>query len=271
MKIETRNLVYEYSSTSRAIDSVNLSIEGNEPVAIIGQNGAGKTTLVKHFNGILRPTSGTVLVNNTDINRRDTADWAATVGYVFQNSDDQLFLESVRKEFVFGPEQIGMEQSYIDNRIDNIANLVGLSGKLDTHPFDLSPTEKKFCAIGSVLMMNPEIVIFDEPTCGQDKIGNERLRHIIRAMIDDDKLCITVSHDMKFVAENFSRVIVMCSGKILLDEKTTKVFSRPDILQRTYVAPPPITRVAQGAGFKETVVTMPAFISAFNKERSQNG
>lgn len=201
MKIELKNMKHVYPTGDEALKGINLVIEGTEPVAIIGQNGAGKTTIVKHFNGILRPTSGEVLINGEDINNRSTAKWSKEVGYVFQNPDDQLFLESVRKEFEFGPKQIGMPEDEIQKRIEWVAELVGLKDKLDMHPFDLTSTEKKFCTIGAIIMMDPKAVIFDEPTCGQDVAGNIRLREIIRQLKEDGKLCITISHDMKFVVE----------------------------------------------------------------------
>ena len=113
MKIELQALEHAYPGGDKALDGVDLTLDGNEPVAIIGQNGAGKTTLVKHFNGILRPTGGKVLIDGIDVNERSTAEWSRSVGYVFQNPDDQLFLESVRKEFEFGPRQIGMSDQDI--------------------------------------------------------------------------------------------------------------------------------------------------------------
>ena len=113
MRLELKGMKHVYPTGDEALKGIDLVIEGNEPVAIIGQNGAGKTTLVKHFNGILRPTSGQVLVNGEDINSRSTAQWSKTVGYVFQNPDDQLFLDSVRKELEFGPRQIGMDEDRI--------------------------------------------------------------------------------------------------------------------------------------------------------------
>ncbi|RBP97917.1 ABC transporter [Bifidobacterium aemilianum] len=262
MKIELQELVHSYPSGDRALDGVNLTFEGQEPVAIIGQNGAGKTTLVKHLNGILRPSSGHVLIDGTDIETASTAKWSAKLGYIFQNPDDQLFLESVRKEFEFGPRQIGMGQEEIDRRMERVADLVGLTGKLDTHPFDLGPTDKKFCTIGAVLMMNTQVVIFDEPTCGQDKAGNERLGRIIAELGRQGRLCIAISHDMKFVSTNFSRVVLMCQGKVLLDGPKDQVFSQESVLKQAYVTPPPLTRVAQESGLDRPVFTVPAFIEA---------
>ena len=215
MKIELQALEHAYPGGDKALDGVDLTLDGNEPVAIIGQNGAGKTTLVKHFNGILRPTGGKVLIDGIDVNERSTAEWSRSVGYVFQNPDDQLFLESVRKEFEFGPRQIGMSDQDIAHRVDSIAELVGLTKKLDVHPFDLTPTEKKFCTIGAV--------------------------------------------------------IVMYHGRVLLDGQAREVFAQTDTLRRSFVTPPPVTRVAQGAGLKETVFSVPAFINAIAQERNHRG
>ena len=267
MKIELKELRYVYPSGEEALKGVNLIIEGTDPVALIGQNGAGKTTVVKHFNGILRPVSGEVLINEERIQMRSTAQWSKKIGYVFQNPDDQLFLESVRKEFEFGPKQIGMPAKQMKERLEWTADLVGMSGKLDTHPFDLTLAEKKFCAIGAVIMMNPDVVIFDEPTCGQDVQGNLRLRRILQTLKEKGKLCITISHDMKFVADNFKRIVVMRRGEVILDGSAGEVFAQTDILKKCFVVPPPITRVAQGAGLEQTVFTTEAFMEALENER----
>ena len=267
MKIELKHMGYMYPTGDEALKEINLVIEGTDPVAIIGQNGAGKTTIVKNFNGILRPTSGDLLINGESIGKRSTAKWSKEVGYVFQNPNDQLFLESVKKEFEFGPQQIGISKKEIKYRVQWVAELVGLSDKLDMHPFDLTSTERKFCTIGAVLMMNPNVIIFDEPTCGQDVEGNLRLRRIIRELREKEKLCITISHDMKFVVDNFKRVIVMCKGQVLLDGSTEEVFGQVETLKKSFVTPPPITKVAQGVGFNKTVFTTEAFIKIFEEER----
>ncbi len=269
MTIELIDLEHTYPTGDRAVADVSLRLGGTEPVAIIGQNGSGKTTLVKHFNGILRPTGGRVVVDGVDIEEYSTAQWAKTVGYVFQNPDDQLFSESVRAEFVFGPRQIGMSKRRIHERLDYVAELVGLGRKLDTHPYDLTATEKKFCTIGAVLMMDPKVIVFDEPTCGQDVAGNRRLEHIVTELRATGKLCVTISHDMKFVTGNFARTIVMSSGKILIDGPTRAVFARPDILRQSYVSPPPITRVAQAAGVRGTPFTVEELVHNIQYGRNQ--
>jgi len=219
MKIELQALEHAYPGGDKALDGVDLTLDGNEPVAIIGQNGAGKTTLVKHFNGILRPTGGKVLIDGIDVNERSTAEWSRSVGYVFQNPDDQLFLESVRKEFEFGPRQIGMSDQDIAHRVDSIAELVGLTKKLDVHPFDLTPTEKKFCTIGAVIMMDPSVVIFDEPTCGQDASGNARLARIIERLKAQQE-------EMGHKQEQMRKEITLLTTRLSEKEAELKVLQR---------------------------------------------
>ncbi len=270
MKVEIENLVFCYPTGERAIDGVSLTISGTEPVAIVGQNGAGKTTLVKHLNGILSPTSGTVLIDGVDVTTRPTSQWAQVVGYVFQNPDDQLFAHTVADELRFGPRQIGLEKAEIERRMQEVAEMVGLAGDLLRHPYDLTSTEKKFCTIGSVLMMEPDLVVFDEPTCGQDTAGRKRLDAIVGKLREKGVLCITISHDMKFVAANFGRVIVMNEGRALLDGSAREVFAQPEVLKAAFVSPPPVTRVAQSAGVCGTPFEVRELIWNINKmKRSQ--
>ncbi|MCL2018946.1 MAG: energy-coupling factor ABC transporter ATP-binding protein [Oscillospiraceae bacterium] len=253
MKIEVQDLIHTYPSGETALNGISLVIEGTTPVAVAGQNGSGKTTLVKHFNRILSPTKGRVLIDGVSTTERSTAQWAKKIGYVFQNPDDQLFLNSVRKEFEFGPKRTGIPPEKIEKMLPIVADLCGLGDKLEIHPFDLTATEKKFCTIGSVMMIDPNVVIFDEPTCGQDIEGNNRLISIIRYLRNNGKLCITISHDMKFIAKNFERVVVLCKGQVLTDGFCKDVFAKPTILSQSFVSPPPICRVALGMGLKQSV------------------
>lgn len=268
MKIAINDLVFEYAAGQRALDGVNLTIEGTEPVAIIGQNGAGKTTLVKQLNAILRPTSGSISINGVDTSEYSCAQWSARVGYVFQNPDSQLFLETVRREFEFGPLSLGHSREMIDELLPRVAELCGLAEYLDENPADLSPSQKKFCAMGSVLMMRPEVVIFDEPTCGQDMAGIRRLEHIIRGLHDEGKLCITISHDVKFVTRCFPRVVVMCQGRVLDQGPTEEVFSHVGLLKKSFVIPPPVARVASAAGLGESVFSVNDLVERVEEERN---
>ena len=268
MKIEVNELCHEYPSGNIALSGISTFFEGIEPIAIIGQNGAGKTTFVKHLNGLLRPINGEILIDGESITSHTTAFWSRKIGYVFQNPDNQLFLESVKKEFEFGPKQQGVSKKEIDERLRRIADLVGLTDKLSVHPFDLNATEKKFCTIGSVLMMNPAMIILDEPTCGQDLEGNQRLARIINALKENNQLCITITHDMKFVVKNFDELIVMAKGQILKRGSKEEIFSSPEILQTSYVSPPPITRIGQTLGLKKTVFNKQEFNQRFEEKRT---
>lgn len=270
MSIAIHNLVFEYDAGRRALDGVDLEIDGTEPVAILGQNGSGKSTLVKHLNAILRPTSGSVSINGHDTSELSCAEWAAHVGYVFQNPDNQLFLETVRREFEFGPLSLGMARGKIEALEPVVADICGLTSKLDENPADLSPAERKFCAIGSVLMMQPDVVILDEPTCGQDIEGTQRLEKIIRGLHKQGRLCITISHDVKFVARCFPRVVVMRGGKVIDQDSTREVFMHADLLRSSFVAPPPVTRVAKEAGLRSYVSEVDELLGLINKERKHN-
>lgn len=271
MKIEIRDLRHTYPTGDEALKGLSFIMDGPQPVAIIGQNGSGKTTLVKHFNGILRPTGGDVLINGERINSRSTAQWSKVVGYVFQNPDDQLFLDTVRKELEFGPRKIGLPEERIAAQVDFAAELCGLQDHLDRHPFDLTSTQKKFCTIASIMTMDPEALVFDEPTCGQDVRGIERLHKIVSTLKEMGKLCITISHDMKFVVRDFSRIIVLCQGRVILDGRAEQVFARPEELAQSFVSPPPITKVAQGIGLDTTAFTIDSFMEAFERQRKQSG
>ncbi|MHC5228713.1 energy-coupling factor ABC transporter ATP-binding protein [Enterococcus sp. LJL99] len=266
MLVELRDVKYTYPSGEEVLKGVSFKINTTDPVAIIGQNGAGKTTTVKHLNGLLRPTSGEVIIDDIAIQKRKTAEWAKTIGYVFQNPDNQLFLDSVKKEFEFGPKQLKMPKHEITERLTWVAELMGLAHKLSVHPFDLTATEKKFCTIGSVLMMNPKIIIFDEPTCGQDCAGTKRLRTIIQEITKKNILCITISHDMKFVTENFERIIVMKKGKVILDGEKALVFKETEKLASSYVSPPPITRLGQLMGLNQLAFNADEFIKIVEEE-----
>lgn len=270
MRIEFKKLTHRYPSGELALNGIEAVFETSEPLAIIGQNGAGKTTLVKHLNGLLHPTAGELLLDGESIAAHTTAHWSHQIGYVFQNPDNQLFLESVKKELEFGPKQQGIAKKEINARLQVVAELIGLADKLAVHPFDLNATEKKFCAIGSILMMQPAVVILDEPTCGQDAAGNQRLTEIIDFLKKNQQLCITITHDMKFVVQNFEQVMVMAKGQILKMGTKAEIFYDQTTLQASYLTPPPITRVAQALQLDEPVFTQADFAASFARRQQDS-
>ena len=262
MKIEISNLHFSYPNGVQALSGISLAIEPGEQVAIVGQNGAGKTTLVRHFNGLLQPTSGEVKVGDWDTRNYSVAKLAARVGYVFQNPDEQLFSRDVKTEVAFGPKNLGYPKEQVEVLVNEALAMTELSDKTETNPYDLSATWRKMVAIASVIAMDTPIVIFDEPTTGQDAVNIARIANVIKTLRERGRTVVTITHDIDFCAENFERVIAMSQGQILLDGKANEVLGQEEILARTYVDPPQLTRLGKRMGFKETVRNEEEFLAA---------
>jgi energy-coupling factor transport system ATP-binding protein len=265
MKITIEDLHFTYPNGPQALCGVSLTIDTDEPVAIIGQNGAGKTTLVKHFNGLLQPTRGRVLIGDWDTTEHSVARLASRVGYVFQNADEQLFSKNVEAEVAFGPKNLDFDPERVRSLVQDALALTDLSDKSKTNPYDLSATWRKMVAIASVIAMDTPIIIFDEPTTGQDAVNVARIAHVIRELRRRGKTVIAITHDIDFCAENFERVIVMSQGKILLDGRANDVLGEEEILASTYVDPPQLTRLGKRLGFNETVRNEDQFLNALKR------
>ena len=265
MRIEIKDLQFSYPNGVQALRDISLSIEAGEQVAIVGQNGAGKTTLVRHFNGLLQPTSGEVRIGDWDTCTYSVAKLASRVGYVFQNPDEQLFSRDVKTEVAFGPKNLGFNVEQVQSRVDEALMMTELTDKTETNPYDLSPTWRKMVAIASIISMDTPIVIFDEPTTGQDASNIARIANVIKVLRERGKTVITITHDIDFCAENFERVIAMSQGTVILDGKANDVFGEDEILATTYVDPPQLTRLGKRLGFKETVRNEDEFLIALNR------
>lgn len=268
MNIRINQLHFTYPSGVEAIQGITLAIEQGEQVAIVGQNGSGKTTLVKHFNGLLKPTSGEVHVGDWLTAEHSVAQLASRVGYVFQNPDEQLFTKTVEEELRFGPKNLGYNEKKINRLVKFALQITDLEGKEDTNPYDLSPTWRKMVALGSIITMDTPIVIFDEPTTGQDAVNIARIRDVVNALSNQGKTVITISHDIDFCAENFQRVIALRGGKVLLDGSARDVFQEQDLLATTCVDPPQITRLGAALALPETVTTITDFLQAVQSQRN---
>lgn len=261
MDIEIRDLHFTYPGGVQALVGVSLQIGPGEQVAIVGQNGAGKTTLVKHLNGLLKPTSGVVRVGDWDTREHPVAQLAHRVGYVFQNPDEQLFSKNVETEVAFGPRNLGFDGEQVRRLVQDALGMTGLSDKTETNPYDLSPTWRKMVALASVIAMDTPIVVFDEPTTGQDAISIARIANVIKVLHERGKTLITISHDIDFCAENFARLIAMAQGKVLLDGKTNEVLDQDEVLATTYVDPPQLTRLGKRLGFRRAVRNQEEFLA----------
>jgi energy-coupling factor transport system ATP-binding protein len=252
--IRTEGLVHVYDGATRALDGVDLAIARGERIAIVGQNGSGKSTLVRHFNGLLRPTEGRVLVDETDVAGRRVAHLAATVGLAFQDPDRQIFAGKVRTEVAFGPRNLGQRGPELEGAIDAALVATGLDKDAETNPYDLGYSRRKLLALASILAMGTPIVVLDEPTTGQDARGVERIHRIVAELSAAGRTVVAISHDMRFVAEAFERVIVMRDGRIVLDGSPADVFAEAawPTLASTFLEPPLAARIGARLGLGST-------------------
>ncbi|MGA2973497.1 MAG: energy-coupling factor transporter ATPase [Candidatus Bathyarchaeia archaeon] len=244
--IMINDLWHTYPDTKNpAISGITLGIKRGEMVAIIGQNGSGKSTVVKHLNGLLKPTRGTVVVDGTDTRTNTVAELSKKVGYVFQNPDNMLFSENLESEVSFGLKNLGLKEEEIQNRISTVLETMNLVSLRKENPRFFSLSDRARSAIASVVAMKPEAIILDEPTTGQDFSEALEIMEFMQKMNRLGNTVIFVTHNMELVAHYAKRVIVLCEGKVLLDGTPKYVFSRPDTLSKTYLHPPQITCFAQ--------------------------
>jgi len=254
-ELAVEGLVHVYREGGiRAVDGVDLRIGSGERVAIIGQNGSGKTTLVRHLNGLLRPSEGRVLVDGVDAAGLTVAQLARSVGLVFQDPDRQIFAGSVRAEVEYGPRNLGMRGEALGSAVESALAAVGLEPEARTNPYDLGASRRKLLALASVLAMRTKVLVLDEPTTGQDERGVEQVRAVIAGAHGEGRTVIAISHDMRFVAEAFERVVVMRAGRIVLDGSPERVF-RGDAwgaLASTFLEPPLAAVIGERLGLGST-------------------
>jgi energy-coupling factor transport system ATP-binding protein len=247
-------LVHVYPGGTRALDGVDLAIAPGETVAIVGQNGSGKSTLVRHFNGLLRPTEGRVLVDGRDAAGVRVAHLAATVGLAFQDPDRQIFARTVKTEVAFGARNLGRTGAELDAAVAAALAATGLEGEAATNPYDLGYSRRKLLALASILAMETPVVVLDEPTTGQDARGVDRVERIVADLAAAGRTVVAISHDMRFVAEAFGRVVVMRDGRIVLDGAPDEVFAEAawPTLASTFLEPPLAARVGARLGLGAT-------------------
>jgi energy-coupling factor transport system ATP-binding protein len=249
MAITLSNASFEYANGSLAVDRVSLTVAAGERLAIVGQNGAGKTTTVKLMNGLLKPTSGSVTVDGVDTLGQTTAATARRVAYVFQNPDDQIFGSTVQEELEYLGRRAKWDTDVLEDRVSRAARLAGLESVLDENPSDLPPAIKKFVAIGAVLVGDAKYLILDEPTAGLDMRGLHLLNEMIDKLESEGTAVVTITHDMRFVADSFRRVVVMANRQVLADGDVESVFAADAILHAAKLQRPVGARIARELGF----------------------
>jgi energy-coupling factor transport system ATP-binding protein len=241
--IEAENVHYSYASKVEALRGVSLTIKDGEFVAIMGQNGAGKSTFVKHFNGLLKPSMGTVKINGVETTKSSVATLARNVGFVFQNPDHQLFSETVEEEISFALKNFGFKPEVIEQQVTWALELLSIAQYRKTSPFLLSGGERKRVALASVLAWDPQTLILDEPTIGQDHEQKEKLRQFIMQLQTQKKTVVAVTHDVEFVAECNPRVVLMKEGKIVADGEGKEILTDPAMLELSSIVLPQIAQV----------------------------
>ncbi|MGN1305513.1 MAG: energy-coupling factor transporter ATPase [Oscillospiraceae bacterium] len=249
--IKTENLTYTYSIGTpfekTAVDNVNLEIEEGELVGIIGHTGSGKSTLIQHLNGLIKPTSGKVLIDGQDIWSKDVKlrDVRFNVGLVFQYPEYQIFEETVYKDIAFGPKNMGLDDKEIEKRIYEITDLLGLGREnLKKSPFELSGGQKRRVAIAGVMAMQPKVLILDEPTAGLDPKGRDVILEQIKEYHRKTKSTVLlVSHSMEDVARFATKILVMNHAKIFCYDTPPKVFMQAEELTKIGLSVPQVTKV----------------------------
>jgi len=274
--LEIKNVDFRYyEDDPLALEDVNLSVRKGEVVGIIGQNGAGKTTLMKCITGILTPSRGSIRILGTDLAQMDAIGVAKRVGLILQHPDNQLFEMSAAEEIGFALKNLKLEESEIQHRVDETLKLVGLEGERETYPFNLGMADRRKLAVAAIYAMHPEILIFDEPTTGQDYRGRYQLCDLALRLHKLGTTILMISHDMTLIARYTKRTVVMGKAKILLDAATREVFSGKNraILESTFLSPPPIARLAQslqGDGVPQDVLTVEEALNALTGEVVEN-
>jgi energy-coupling factor transport system ATP-binding protein len=269
-EIAARGLVYRYQGGPEVLRGVDLTVRPGEALAIVGQNGSGKTTLAKHLNGLLRPDGGSVEIDGRDIRSVAVGSIARTVGFVFQNPDDQLFNRSVEREVSFGPRNLRFDGRLTRELVDRALELTGLSGVREVNPYDLGLSIRKLVALASVLAMEPAVLVLDEPTTGQDGPGVDRIGSIVDACRRAGRTVIAISHDMEFAAEHFERIVVMRDGGIVADGTPEEVFAADQavLLASTGLVPPVAARIGARLGLGSTP-TPAALVEAVERQLSR--
>jgi energy-coupling factor transport system ATP-binding protein len=273
MNITVENIDFTYPGGANALRDVSLLIRSGEAVAIIGENGAGKTTLVKHFNGLLKADKGTVLIGSEDeawdTRHFSVAKMAARVGFVFQNPDDQIVERTVQAEVAFGPRHLGLTEDEAAGVVETALAQVGLTAEAGSHPYDLTASQRKLVTLASVLAMRTPIVIFDEPTMGQDARSIGIIGRIIENLKSEGRTVVIITHDIDFCARHFERIVVMGGGRVLIDGPAGEVLAQAELLATTNVEPPQLVRLAQALGLSGAPLTMEQFVAALGRSVNQ--
>lgn len=243
-KVVFEDIWFNYRSGTPVLKGINLEIKKGEFIALVGSNGSGKTTLLGCLIGFIKPSRGRILIDGQDIKNLSVAELAVKVGYLFQNPDLQLFTDTVAQEVGFGLKNRSQAAVDINKNVAQALEIMELSEYRDRHPHSLSRGQRQRLAVASIISMEQDIIVLDEPTSGQDRGHLNKFLCQIKKLNDAGKTIIMITHDMNIVAEYARRTVVMDEGKILMDGSTREVFSRPEILKKASIEPPLLARIS---------------------------
>ena len=252
--IEVKDLHFYYNPEVEILHGINMDIYDGEFLSIVGQNGSGKTTIVKTFNGLHKPTGGSVIVKGVDTKNATVAKLSRSVGYCFQNPDHQIFSSVVRDELTYGPKNVGMPQEEIDKIVDEVAKMIGIEDILDENPYNLSKGQRQQIAVAAILTMQPDVIVVDEPTTGQDPRQSHQMMDMVKKLNTDyGKTIVVITHDMSIAAEYSDRIITMHNGTIIAQGTPREVFKEEEMLNSSNLEPPQVTRLLKRAGITDPV------------------
>lgn len=264
-EIALEGVLFAYPNGADVYPEPGLTLALEKGVtALVGENGAGKTTLTKLLNGLLRPRAGKVTVSGIDVADVTVATMARTLGYCFQNPDDQLFERTVKQEVSFGPRVLKRTPEETERGVAAALRACGLDGREDVHPHDLGLSERKWVAIASALAVEPRVVVLDEPTLGQDSPSRDRLKTLVRQLGADGRAVLVVTHDMDFVGEVCASTVVLSHGQVLYSGPTAGAFRDEAVVKEAGIEPPHVTSLARSLGLGECV-NEAAFLAAWRR------
>jgi cobalt/nickel transport system ATP-binding protein len=226
--VKIEQLGFSYPDGTAALDNVSIAIKQSEKVGIVGANGAGKSTLVNHLNGYFLAQKGTIQINGIPLSKETQEEIRRHVGVVFQNPDDQLFMTRLYDDVAFGPKNLGMSADVIGKAVEKALRELGLWEMRDKPPMHMSQGQKRFAAFATVLVMEPSIIVVDEPTSDLDPRNRRKLIRLMNAL---QSTCIAVSHDLDFIWDTCGRVLVMSAGKVVADGKTKEILGDGKLLK----------------------------------------
>jgi len=266
--IQVNDLSFSYPDGTEALKEINIEIVQGEFIALIGQNGSGKTTLSKCLNGLYKPTAGNIVVDGLNTKEGSIVQMVKRVGYVFQNPDHQLFNNTCWDEIAYGPRNIELPDEEVKERVEEAIAVVGLPKYThQEHPFFLSKGLRQRVAIASILALRPQVIIVDEPTTGQDVKQSLEIMNFLQELNEEHgHTIIIITHDMPIVGIYAKRVIAMAQARIMADGSTREVFTKAEILEKTFLAPPQITQLAQAdpsLGFDPGTLTVDEMVDQF--------